>query len=146
MSPKKQFEENTFCWRICCGNFYLGFWVNFLALLAGKFEMVNKEMCMIVSDVFFTDFISKIVSFSKTVWIEKKHLRFLAVKIRQCCQKINFHVQKKKISWKTHKSFFDFQHKKLSMFCKKMISNVVKTAFDVCKELNWGKKVLSKNF
>ena len=119
MSPKKQFEENTFCWRICCGNFYLWFWVNFLALLAGKFEMVNKEMCIIVSDVIFTDFISKIVSFSKTVGIEKKHLRFLAVKIRQCCQKIIFHVQKKKISWKTHKSFLTFSIRHFQCFAKK---------------------------
>ena len=119
MSPKEQFEENTFCWRICCGKTFLGFWVNFLALLAGKFEMVNKRMCIIVSDVLSTDFITKLFSFSKTVGIGQKHLRFLARNYRQCCQKIKLHVQKKKNSRKTHKCFLTFSVRNFQCFAKK---------------------------
>ena len=68
--------------------FFLIFWPESLAGLI--------ELCVCLSDVLFADFISKRVDFSKTIGIEQKHLKFLAVNIRQCCQKIKLHVQKKK--------------------------------------------------
>ena len=69
-------------------SFFLLFWPEGLAGLL--------ELCVCLSVVLFADFFSEIVDFSKTIGIEQKHIKFLAVNIRQCCQKIKLHVQKKK--------------------------------------------------
>ena len=41
-------------------------------------------------------FFSKTLNFSKTIGNEQKHLKFLALNIRQCCQKVKLKVQNKK--------------------------------------------------
>ena len=38
-------------------------------------------------------------------------------------------------------TFFVFKHNNFSLIWQKMINNVDKTAFDVSKELNWGKRM-----
>ena len=95
MSPKKLSEKSFFSVEnfvavIFLSDFellFLHFWQESLAGLS--------KLCFYVFDVLFADFISKTVIFLKTIGIEQKHFRFLGINNGQCCQKINFHVQKK---------------------------------------------------
>ena len=44
--PWNKWRKNTFCWKHCSSNFSLGFWVVFLALLAGKFGRFIRTVCL----------------------------------------------------------------------------------------------------
>ena len=95
MSPKKHFEEKYLLLKTLLRYFSLRFRVIFLLFWPESLADLLK-LCVCLCDVLFADFISEKVDFSKTIGIEQKHLKYLAVSIRQCCQKIKLHVQKKK--------------------------------------------------
>ena len=77
--PWNNSRKNTFCWKHCCANFSIVFWVVFLALLAGKFGRFIRTVCLPVRcnlcRLYF-----KNSWFSKTIGTEQKHLKIFGSK------------------------------------------------------------------
>ena len=147
VSRETSWWKNNFCWKLCCGNFSLGFWVIFLALLArmfGKFIGIVclRFQCTVCRHLFKNSW------FFENYWKWTETLKFFGSKNSPVLSKKSITCSKEKSSEKVFlensQSFSDFEHIELSVVRQKMISNDSKTAFDLYKQLNWGKKSFDK--
>ena len=145
--PGNILRKNTFCWKLCCGIFSVEFWITCLALLAVKFSRFIRIVCLRVRcTVCRLHF--------KNSWFFKNYWNW-AETLKVFGSKYSPVLSKNQISWSKEKrreksllgnsqAFSNFEHINFLVVWQKLMSNVVKTAFNLSKKLIWGKKVLSK--
>ena len=104
--PENSLRKNTFCWKLCCGNFSLGFWVIFPAFLAGNFGRFFKTAFLRVRCTLRKQFFKNSYFFEKyRVWAQKrqifgsKHSPVLSIKQITCLKE----KERKKNSGENHK-------------------------------------------
>ena len=102
----------SFCWNFCCVKFSFWFWVNFLALLAGKFGRFIRTVFLRVRCTL------QRLSFKKTVFFEKywnwaETLQIFGNKQWPVLSKKSKSLfktnRREKSAWENHKIFFHFE-------------------------------------
>ena len=145
--PGNILRKNTFSWKLCCGIFSVEFWIIFLALLAVKFSRFIRIVCLRVRcTVCRLHF--KNSWFFKNYWNWAETLKVFGSKYSPVLSKNQISCSKEKRREKSllgnSQAFSNFEHINFLVVWQKLMSNVVKTAFNLSKKLIWGKKVLSK--
>ena len=146
MSPKKQFEEKYLLLKTLLRYFSLRFRVIFFALLTGKFGRFIKTVCLPVRCTLCRLYFRK-SWFFENYWNWAETLKVFGSKYSPVLSKNQITCSKEKRREKNFlgnsQAFSNFEHINILVVWQKMMSNVVKTAFNLSKKLNWGKKVLS---